>query len=68
MKRLIFTIDPLGRATCDAKGFEGGECVTASAGILKALSDGKGKDVVIETADMLVVPVTGEQQQLMEGY
>lgn len=67
MKKLVFTIDKLGRATCEAQGFEGGECITASAGIIKALSDGKGKDRVIETADMLLVPVTSERQQLMEG-
>lgn len=42
MKKVTVTISPLGLPTIEAHGFNGQGCATATAGLEKALSEGKG--------------------------
>ncbi len=65
MKKIIITIDKVGRPKVTAEGFTGGECLAKMKPILDALSDSK---TVIEGKDLPEMYMQSEEiQQQTEG-
>jgi hypothetical protein len=63
MKKIIVSIDKVGRPTIDAQGFVGGACKEKTSALIRAFTNGKESEVKVVEKDELYMTEDNAQHE-----